>query len=87
MKVKLAVQLMSISVARALEMCKSMSIPMFEHVGPTANFIHFNNLFDILNSRKSVKYSYKKPICKDNQSEIFKFLDEMETHKIIENIP
>lgn len=83
MKVKLAVQLLSTSVAKALNMCQDLSLDKFQNGGPTINFItNFNNLFDILNSRKRGKYGFKKPICEDNRNTILKYLDEMEIYTL-----
>lgn len=53
MKVKLASQLLSQSVADALTFCKdSLSMSEFSNAGATIQFIEmFNIAFDILNSR------------------------------------
>lgn len=81
MKVKLAVQLLSTSVAKALDMCRDLSLTKFQNVESTIKFItHFNNLFDIFNSRKRGKYGFKKPICENNHDTVLKYLDEMEMY-------
>lgn len=53
MKVKLAVQTLSNSVADALTYCENiLKLPQFRGVGPTVKIIQlFKNWFDILNSR------------------------------------
>lgn len=60
MKVKLAAQLLSRSVADALKYCKAKNILGFEDCDGTIEFITiFNDLFDVLNSR-SIKGKYLK---------------------------
>ena len=50
MKVKLAAQFMSESVADAIDLCSSMKLKNFDDSGATTKFIRYiNNLFDILN--------------------------------------
>lgn len=53
MKVKLATQLLSRSVADSLEFCMTiLKLKDFENCRATINFINiFNDAFDILNSR------------------------------------
>lgn len=53
MKVKLATQLLSNSVADALKYCENiLGLDDFHSCGPTIKFIRmFNSAFDILNSR------------------------------------
>lgn len=79
MKVKLAAQVMSESVANAIEFCeRELNISNFKHSAGTVNFIRkMNNLFDVLNSRNLKAHTYKKPLCGKNFSEIKLFLDEM----------
>lgn len=61
MKVKLATQLLSRSVADALNFCKyNLNLPAFVGVDATVKFIEiFNDVFDILNTR-SIKCIGKK---------------------------
>jgi len=68
MKVKLATQLLSQSVADALIFCKnSLKLDEFYNADPTIRFIElFNTAFDILNSRSINCISYKKALCKEN---------------------
>ncbi|XP_037295086.1 uncharacterized protein LOC115456290 isoform X1 [Manduca sexta] len=79
MKVRLAAQLLSESVANALEFCsKELSLEQFGNCDATADFIRkFNILFDILNTRNLKAYGYKKPLMTKNYDNIKKFLDEM----------
>jgi len=62
MKVKLATQLLSKSVADALKFCKyKLNIDDFADVDATVNFIElFNSAFDILNSRSINAVGEKK---------------------------
>lgn len=75
MKVRLATQRFSNSVADALELCENeFKLPEFQGCGPTANFIRlFNNLFHCLNSRWLRPPGYKKAIFCKNYGEILKF--------------
>lgn len=71
MKVMLAAQTLSQSVANALEMLKSID-PDFINVDATIEFIRiFNDLFDIMNSKNPIAKGFKKPMCGDN----FDYLD------------
>lgn len=68
MKVKLAVQTFSDSVADALVYCnEDLKLTKFEGANATAKFCRYiNNIFDILNSRNCLsKNVYKKPIYAD----------------------
>ena len=78
MKVKLATQLLSKSVAKALELCKQLLVSSrFNDTAATVEFIEiFNNLFDIFNSRSFEIFGFKKPICSQNATEIIQFLDK-----------
>lgn len=62
MNVRLAVQLLSVSVASRLLFCKSKRIAGFENPDSRAEFcLNLNNAFDILNSRKFfAKYEYNE---------------------------
>lgn len=77
MKVKLATQLFSLSVADAIDFCRNeLNMDIFRESSPTTFFLRtMNNLFDIFNSRSMQQYSYKRPINKNNATEIFTFLD------------
>lgn len=78
MKVKLATQLLSRSVASALRLCEETLRPMnFKDSGPTRAFIIIiNDLFDVFNSRARGKYGFKKPVCANNAEELFAFLEK-----------
>ncbi|KAJ8706872.1 hypothetical protein PYW07_012950 [Mythimna separata] len=78
MKVKLATQLLSKSVAKALELCEQLLVSSrFNDTAATVEFIEiFNNLFDIFNSRSFEIFGFKKPICSQNATEIIQFLDK-----------
>lgn len=75
MKVKLATQLLSQSVADALKFCKdNLNLKEFSGVDATVLFIEmFNKAFDILNSRSEKCFGAKKAICKENFQEINNF--------------
>lgn len=79
MKVKLAAQVMSESVANAIQFCNiELNIDEFKNSAGTVDFIQkINNLFDVMNSRNLKAYSYKKPLSVNNFSHIKPFLDEM----------
>lgn len=82
MKVKLATQLLSKSVADALTFCKhNLRLPEFSDVDGTVKFIEmFNTGFDILNSRSINCIGNKKAICKDNFQQIFEFTKLMSNY-------
>lgn len=78
MKVRLATQLFSNSVADALEFCEyNLKLPQFQGCSPTAQFIRiFNNVFDCLNSRSLRPPGLKKAIfCKNYGDIIQMFAD------------
>lgn len=76
MKVSLAAQVFSTSVADAIAECRNLGIPSFYQSRPTKQFIrHVNNVFDILNSRHVGQKPWKKSLCKDNIGEVRSFLD------------
>jgi len=68
MKVKLAAQVFSASVADALELCKTdLQLLEFAESEPTIRFIRMiNDLFDILNSRNIKQFGFKQPLHKGN---------------------
>lgn len=75
MKVKLASQLLSNSVANAIEFCsKELKIDTFSKSDATVRFIKLiNYLFDILNSRNFNSFGFKKPMSPENNQEIISF--------------
>ncbi len=79
MKVNLAAQTLSSSVADALEYCegKLHEMPQFRGCGPTVKFIRiFDRLFDVLNSRNPKVNGFKAPIRKTNYQFVKKFLND-----------
>ena len=78
MKVNLAAQVLSSSVADALEYCaKHLKLCQFEGCMPTVRFIRtFDHLFDILNSRNPLGKGFKSPLRKSNQQHWGPFLEE-----------
>ncbi|KAI5634401.1 transposase protein domain-containing protein [Phthorimaea operculella] len=82
MKVKLATQLLSRSIALALKLCDQLSIASnITNTAPTVQFVTiFNNLFDILNTKASGDYGYKKPLSTNNQTEIMDFLEQAKNY-------
>ena len=76
MNVKLAAQMLSNFIATALEFCEENNIPAFEHSAPTIKFIRIiNRVFDVLNSRSLISYSFKKPLCQENAKSVYAQLD------------
>ena len=78
MKVYLCTQLLSESVASALQFCEeSLKHPDFSNTAATSNFLRkFNNVFDVLNSKSPLgKYS-KAPIGQSNEKYWMKIIDE-----------
>ncbi len=77
-KVNLAAQALSLSVADALEYCEGkLKLPQFQGCGPTVKFIRvFDHLFDVLNSRDPLARNFKAPIRKSNYEYTKRFLDE-----------
>ena len=78
MKVNLAAQTLSSSVADALEYCEGkLKLPQFKGCRKTVEFIRkFDRLFDVLNSRNPLAKNFKAPIRKSNYAFTKKFLDE-----------
>ena len=79
MKVNLAAQTLSSSVADALEYCegKLHELPQFKGCGPTVKFIRtFDRLFDVLNSRNPKANNFKAPIRKTNYQYVKRLLDD-----------
>lgn len=74
MKVKLASQLLSNSVAKAIEFCdKKLHIEKFADSDATTKFIKMiNDLFDILNTRNLEDFGYNTPLNEKNAGKILK---------------
>lgn len=75
MKVYLATQLLSRSVATSLEYCRDiLKLDEFRNCGATVTFIKIvNDCFDILNSRSLKAFDYQVPINKSNIEKINEF--------------
>uniref|UniRef100_A0A2A4JUC7 THAP-type domain-containing protein n=1 Tax=Heliothis virescens TaxID=7102 RepID=A0A2A4JUC7_HELVI len=82
MKVKLATQLLSRSVANAITFCDTeLNIPNFTNSGPTTEFILvLNNLFDILNSRNFNCGGFKRPISSMTSNDVFRFFQTAKSY-------
>ena len=78
MKVNLAAQAFSSSVADAIDYCREvLKIPQFQGSEATVKFLCiFDHLFDILNSRNPLAKGYKSPLRVSNKSSWDPFLDE-----------
>ena len=78
MKVNLAAQALSSSVADALEYCEGkLKLPQFQGCGPTVKFIRvFDHLFDVLNSRNPLARNFKAPIRTSNYDHKKRFLND-----------
>lgn len=76
MHVRTAVELLSNSVANALEYLMKIGVPQFQGAAATIKFIRiFDKLFDIMNtSRILANNNYKCALNPDNKAEIFEFL-------------
>lgn len=78
MKVKLAAQLLSSSVANALCYLRWKNYATFTDAEPTEYFIScIDRLFDILNSRSIMATGYKKPFSQATAFRVVKFLQDM----------
>lgn len=78
MKVSLAVETLSASVADSMEFLMKNGYEEFADCSATIKFIrYFNNIFDILNSKKSdTGNEMKSPLSPSNSSLIFSFFKE-----------
>lgn len=79
MNVKLATQLLSRSVSKAIQFCRQeLKLSGFEDSEATEKFIMaMNNVFDVFNSRNLQAYGYKHPLNPKNKDEIFAVLEEV----------
>ncbi|CAG4985045.1 unnamed protein product [Colias eurytheme] len=78
MKVKLAAQLLSRSVAIALKFCREdLYLPEFKNSEATEKFIVlWNNLFDIFNTRDLKQHGFSHPIYNGNKDNILNYLEQ-----------
>lgn len=82
MKVRLATQLLSRSVAKALLLCNELLTGhTFENVSATVKFVTIiNDVFDIMNSNKYGKYGFKQPLNSKNISTVLPFLERAKNY-------
>ncbi|KAL7383197.1 hypothetical protein ABVT39_006240 [Epinephelus coioides] len=75
MKVSLAVQTLSQSVGKALQMVKEAGYPQFKDCSPTVEFIEvIDRLFDVMNSRNPRAKGFKAPLRLLNWKETLEFM-------------
>jgi len=91
MKVKLAAQTLSESVAKTLTHCTEQKIAGFENSDATSQFCHnINNIFGVLNTRNFLgETQFKRPIYLNNEtflksfiSSLFEYLSNIQTKTI-----
>ena len=77
MKVNLAAQTFSASVADAIEYCRTeLKLPQFQGSEATVTFIRlFDRLFDVLNSRNPLGKGYKSALRIANKNQWYQFLE------------
>ena len=82
MKVNLAAQTLSSSVADALHFCRDeLCLPEFVDSDATCTFIeYFDHLFDLLNSRNPFGKLYKAPMKVENEHIFLPFLEKAEQY-------
>ena len=80
MKVNLAAQVFSVSVADALQYCnEGLKLPQFRGCEATVQFLrHVDAAFDVLNSRNFFGKGTKAPMRKENGEEMLKILQDAE---------
>jgi DNA transposase THAP9 len=78
MKVKLAAQILSESVAASLDYLRSLNYSFFETSQHTSEFCrYFNYIFDIFNSRTLKSQYFKRPLSAANKDTVFEYMDEV----------
>ena len=84
MKVNLAAQTLSASVADALEFCNvELKLPQFSGCEATVHFLRtIDRLFDLLNSRNPLAKGYKSPLNGSNFNYWKPFLDQARAYVI-----
>ncbi|KAF8789068.1 DNA transposase THAP9 like protein [Argiope bruennichi] len=82
MKVRLAAQTLSNSVADALEYCeKNLKHPDFQGAEATAKFLRFfNDIFDLFNSRNLLGRGFKRPLSLNTEAEFSIFVEKAELY-------
>ena len=77
MKVSVAAQTLSSSVAAGIMYLQSLKLKQFENSQDTAEFIlTINNLFDMLNSKSKYGKNYRSPLKQENLDETQHFLND-----------
>ena len=77
MKVSVAAQTLSTSVAAAITFLRNMKVDDFNDSKATSDFILLmNNLFDILNFKSKFGKNFKAPIDLQNYAEIARYLND-----------
>ena len=77
MKVSVAAQTLSSSVASAITFLRENNFPQFQNSSATSDFILLiNNLFGILNSKSKFGRQFKAPITTENYDERYTYLKE-----------
>ena len=78
MKVAVAAQTLSNSVAPGIMYLKSLNLEQFKDSQPTADFIEtINNIFDILNLKSKFGRYFKSPVRLENIHEVEEYLNEV----------
>lgn len=82
MKVQLAAQIFSASVANALLFCKNnLKLKEFQSCEGTIQFLRiFNDLFDIFNSKNMKQNGFKQPLNEQNEELIVNKLKEIKDY-------
>jgi hypothetical protein len=82
MKVAVAAQTLSNSVASGIRYLKAIGIPKFQDSDETSQFVeNINNIFDILNSRGKFGRHYKSPITLENIDDLEEYLNEINSYR------
>jgi len=81
MKVNLAAQVFSSSVADAIQYCNlNLKLPQFRGSEATVEFLrHIDSAFDVLNSRNPLAQGTKAPMRKENADKMIKILKDAES--------
>lgn len=83
MRVPLAAETLSDSIADALVQCNADAVPGFEDVEATVDYIRMNNnIFDIMNSRKNQtkNTNFKRPMSPETKQEYFEYFSYVKTY-------
>ncbi len=82
MKVSLAAQTLSRSVADSIDFCReTLKLPQFEDSEATSDYIRIiDKLFDICNSRNPFGKGSKAPMKPENQPEVHAFFEKSESY-------